>query len=307
MKTTTAEGDARGRAAEHPSQRGAGWKDVLSRVRRAARDDQVGLLAAGVAFYAFFALFPALAALVALYGLVSSPAEVAQQVAGLSAVLPSGVQQVLRGQLERVAGSSSDALGWGLGVSVALALWGASKGVRGLVKAMNAAYDAEEERGFLKQTGLVLLLTLGGLVATGLAVALVAIFPAVFGALDLGAAGRVLAEVLRWAVLAGLVLLALAVLYRYGPARPRPRWRRVAPGALFAALAWLLASVALSLYVSWFGSYQQTFGSLAAVAVLLMWFFVGALAIVLGAEINAAAERRTRRGTTAGGLGASGG
>lgn len=113
-------------------------------------------------------------------------------------------------------------------------------------------------------------------------------------------AARVGAQVARWVILGGLVALSLAILYRYGPARDRPKWRWVTPGSVFAVVAWLLASVLLSVYVSQFANYQKTFGSLAAVAILLMWFFIGALAVILGAEINAEAEHQTRVDTTRG-------
>lgn len=132
-----ADADERGRAASRPRElRGRGWMDVLRRVRREAKNDSVGLVAAGVAFYSFFALFPAIAAIVAIYGLVASPDQVDAQVAALGSLLPEGVLEIVRGQLARVSGSSTSALGWSLVASVLLALWGASKGVRGLVKAM---------------------------------------------------------------------------------------------------------------------------------------------------------------------------
>lgn len=274
--------------------------DVLWRVRKEMKNDHATLIAAGVAFYAFFALFPTLFAVVAIYGLVADPADVQAQVSALEGVLPSGAQQIVGSQLRRVAGSSGTALGWGLVIGLLVALWSASKGVRGIVDALNIAYDETEDRGFFKRTGLVLLLTVGGIVTAVVAIALVVALPAVLNSIGLGVAGQVLAEVARWVLLAALVITGLAVLYRVAPARRSARWRWVTPGSALAAGVWLVASVLFSIYVDQFASYQKTFGSLAAVAVMLLWFWISALAIILGGEVNAEAERQTQRDTTRG-------
>lgn len=293
--------EGRGRGAESP--RGVprrGWVDVAKRVRTEAKQDNITLVAAGVAFYGFFSLFPAIVAAIAVYGLVADPAQVESHVNAISGALPSAVLDIVRTQLSRVAASSSGALGWGLALSVGVALWSASKGMRGLVTALNIAYDEEERRGFFRRTGMILLLTIGTIVGAILALALVAFVPAFIGGLGLGTAGRVGAEVARWALLAALVVVGLSVLYRFGPSRDEPKWRWVSVGAVVAAVLWLLASVGFSLYVQFAGSYQATFGSLGAVAILLMWFFLSALVVVLGAEINAEAEHQTRADTTRG-------
>lgn len=291
----------RGREAGKPTELGkTGWIDTLKRVRAEAKNDNLALIAGGVAFYAFLGMFPALAAIAAIYGLVAEPAQVQQQVQSLGGVLPSGVQDIVRTQLQRVSQTSSSTLGWGVAVSIALALWSASKGTAGMIKALNVAYDEEEKRGFFKLKGVTLLLTLGAILAVVLAVALVVALPAVLGFLGLGSGARVAIQIARWVLLVALVVAGLSVLYRLGPSRDAPRWQWTSPGAILALVLWLAASVAFSLYVSNFGSYNATFGSLAAVAILLLWFFISAYVVLLGAEVNAEAERQTRHDTTRG-------
>ncbi len=282
-------------------QRGAGgtsarglrrsW-DVAMRVKESVKRDRVTLVAAGVAFFAFLALFPMLFAVVALYGLVADPSHVASQVDALGPALPSGAREVIETQLSRIAGSSRAALGWGLAASLLVAFWSASKGVRGLIMAMNIAYGERETRGFLKRTGLTLLLTVLAIVGIVLAIVALVAVPAIIGALDLGTTGVVLTQIARWAVLLGVILIGLAAIYRFGPSREHVKMRWITPGSLVAAAIFILASVGFAFYVEWFGSYQQTFGAVAAVAILLVWFYLGALAIVVGAETNAAAESR---------------
>ncbi len=290
----------RGREAATPQELGRGWKDVFKRVREESKKDHISLIAAAVAFYAFFAIFPGVAALVSLYGLIADPHDVERQMASLGTVLPSGAKDVIGGQLRRIADGPPSALGWGFALSMLLTLWSASKGVRGIVTALNIAYDEDEKRGWARRNALIVLLTVGGMVAALVALVLVAGVPAFIDRLGLGVAGSVIAQAARWVVLGAMVMGGLAVLYRVGPSRDKPQWTWVSPGSIVAAVLWLLASVAFSLYVGWFGSYEKTFGSLGAVAILLLWFYIGALVVLLGAELNAEAEHQTRRDTTRG-------
>lgn len=291
----------RGLRAERPGELSRrGWWEVAKRVRRGVKRDNVGLVSAGVAFYAFFSLSPALTAVVTVYGLLADPAQVDARVAAVADILPAAVVDIVRSQLQRVAAGSTTALGWGFALSLGIAIWSASKGVRNLMKALNIAYGEDERRGVLKKTGVVLILTVGGLVTAIVALFLVAAVPPLIGALSLGTAGRVLAEVARWLVLAALIVGGLAVIYRYGPSRDEPKWRWVSVGSGLAAVLWLSASVGFSLFVQFFDTYHATFGALGAVAVLLMWFFLSALAVMLGAEVNAEAERQARRAPSVG-------
>jgi membrane protein len=294
-------GDAAGREAERPSEiPPRGWFAVLKRVKAEVKEDNVTLLAAGVAFYAMLAIFPAIIAVVTLYGMVADPAQVASQVGELAKSLPAGADQLLTAQLKSVTQAGRQSLSIGLAVSLLAVLWSASGGVQGLVKGLNLVYDEQESRGFLKLRGLSLLLTLGAIVTVVVAIALIGVFPALIDDLGLGKTGELAASIARWVVLALLVLVAVAVVYRYAPDRANPRWRWVSWGAVVALVLWLLGSIGFSWYVDNFGKYNQTYGALAAVIILLLWLFLSAFAVLFGAELDAEIERQTARDTTTG-------
>lgn len=277
-----------------------GWWQVTRRAMKESSADNVPMLAAGVAFFAFLAVFPALIAAITLYGLVADPAQVTDQVENLSAFLPQQSQPLVTEQLNAVVSSSGGALGVGLVVSLLAALWSASSGVGNLMKAVNLAYDEEETRGFLKLRGVALLLTVGAIVFLLVTLALVALVPPVLDALPLGPLGTVIAQIVRWALLIGLVIVGLAVVYRIAPDRDAPRFSWVTAGSLTAALLWIAGSVCFSLYVNNFGSYNKTYGALAGVVVFLLWLYLTSYIVLLGAEINAESERQTRHDTTRG-------
>jgi membrane protein len=273
---------------------------VLKRVKAEVKDDNVSLLAAGVAFYAMLAIFPAIIAVVTVYGMVADPDQVKTQVGEFAKSLPSGADQLLTTQLTSVVNAGRQALSIGLVLSLLALLWSVSSGVQGLVKSLNVIYDEKESRGFVKLRGLSLLLTLGAIVVAVVALALITVFPGAIDRLGLGQAGQVAASVARWVVLAVLVLLALGVVYRLGPDRANPRWRWVSSGAVVALVLWLLGSVGFSYYVDNFGKYNQTYGAMAAVIILLLWLFLSAFAVLLGAEFNAETERQQAGDTTTG-------
>jgi len=294
-------GAAAGRDAERPSEiPPRGWFAVLKRVKAEVKDDNVPLLAAGVAFYAMLAIFPAIIAVVTVYGMVADPAQVESQVSEFAKSLPSGADQLLTEQLKSVTSAGRQSLSIGLAVSLLAVLWSASSGVQGLVKGLNLVYDEKESRGFFKLRGLSLLLTLGAIVVAVVALALITVFPGVIDNFGLGQAGQLAASIVRWVVLALLVLVALAVLYRFAPDRASPRWRWVSWGAVVALVLWLLGSIGFSWYVDNFGKYNKTYGALAAVIILLLWLFLSAFAVLLGAEFDAETERQTARDTTTG-------
>lgn len=277
-----------------------GWKDVLWRVKDEIGDDHLTIIAAGVAFYSLLALIPALAAVIAIWGLVADPATIESQIASLGQLLPASVQGLLEQQMSRIAAQSSASLGLGAIASILFSLWSANKGMKAVLEAIQIAYDEQDQRGFVKKNAVSLVMTLGAIVAGLVVIGLVLVMPAVFGVVGLESAAATAVSVLRWPFLFVLVIAALGVIYRYGPNRDRPRWRWVSPGAIVATILWLLGSLGFSYYVSNFGSYNETYGSLGAVVILLMWFFLTAFFILLGAELNAEVERQTRRDTTVG-------
>jgi membrane protein len=276
------------------------WTTTLKHTGREVKQDNLTIVAAGVAFFAFLAIFPALAALISIYGLVADPAAVEQQVASLRGVLPAQAADLIGSQLQRIASGSSQTLGWSLALSVVLGLWSANKGMKGLVQGLNIAYGEEDRRPWIKRTAIQLMLTLGAIIAAILAIGMVVALPAVLSFLGLGGGVRIGVEVARWVLLAALVVVGLGIVYRLGPARGALRPRRwITPGAVVATVLWLIGSVLFSIYVANFGSYAKTYGALAAVVILLIWFYLTAFVILLGAELDGEREK-TRRTMSAG-------
>ena len=260
----------------------------------------MSLLGAGVAFFGFLSLFPALVAFTLVYGLVADPATISDQALTLTATLPPEARTLLLDQLQQLTSAPRQSLGWGLALAIVLALWSASGGVGNLITAINVAYDEEKKRGFVKEKLLALGVTVGAVVFMALMLTLVAGVPVVLGFLDVNGPLRWVIEVVRWLLLAVLVMVALAVLYRVAPDRDAPRFRWVSAGAVVATLLWLVASAAFSLYVTFFGNYAKTYGAFAGVVLMMLWLWLTSYAILLGAEINAESEEQTARDTTHG-------
>jgi len=270
----------------------SGWWRVLLRVWKEVDNDNLSLIAAGTAFFAFLAIFPALASLFAVYGLITSPSEVEQQLASFTTMLPPDAAQLLLEQMRRLAETADSSLGWGALLGLGISVWSANKGMSGLVRALNIAYDTKESRNFLRFNALTLALTFGGVLTVISFLVLIAGVPVVLGRIGLGGSLERLIALGRWPLLALLLVSLVGVLYHIGPNRPSPRWRWVTPGSLSATILFLVASAGFSFYVSRFGSYNETYGSVAAVAVLMLWLYMGAFVVLLGAELNTESERQ---------------
>ncbi|MBV7411086.1 YihY/virulence factor BrkB family protein [Maritimibacter sp. DP1N21-5] len=292
---------ARGRHARTPTQIPAkGWKDIALRLKSEMARDHVGLIAAGVAYYALLALFPAITALMALGGLVLEPPEVTAQLETLTQVMPQDAARIILDQAVEVAGSREGGLGLAFAIGLLLAIYSASKGMGSLMEGLNVAYDEEEGRGFISRTLWTLALTL--FLIVGLILGLVATL-AVPAALNLVALPGWLDSLLalgRWVILGLMTIFGFALLYRFGPSRDRARWTWLSPGAVVGCAVWLIASVGFSIYVSNFGSYNESFGSMAGVIILLVWLWISAYIILMGAELNAEIEAQTAIDTTVG-------
>ncbi|MFD2110385.1 YihY/virulence factor BrkB family protein [Thiorhodococcus fuscus] len=290
-----------GRLADSPGEiPPGGWLKILARAWRKTSADNISLAAAGVAFYGLLAVFPAIAALIALFGLVADPAQVQSQFSSLSAFLPAEVYQLLSQQMHEVASGSGQTLGAGLAGAILLSVWSATRGTRSVIAALNIVYDEREERGFLRLNLTAFTMTFSLVILVVVVLALIVAVPVVMGYVGLGSFARTLVNLVRWPVLAALALTMLAILYRFGPSRCLARWRWVSVGSVFAVVLWLAASALFSFYVSQFGNYNATYGSIGAVIVLLMWLYLSALITILGAELNAEIERQTSRDTTRG-------
>jgi membrane protein len=291
----------RGRNASRPSEIPIeGWKDILLRVYRNVPEHRVIALAAGVTFYALLALFPAVAALVALYGLFADPATISGRLDSIAGFLPGGAIDVIRDELTRVAQQGNSTLGVAFAIGLAVSLWSANSGLKALFDALNFVYGEKEKRSFLMLNAVSLAYTGGAIIFILLALAAIVILPTVLNAVGLAATSGTLVRVMRWPVLLLCIALALAFIYRFGPSRAKPRWRWITWGSAFAAVVWLASSILFSWYAENFGSFNKTYGSLGAVIGFMVWIWLSAVVILMGAELDAEMEHQTARDTTTG-------
>jgi membrane protein len=287
-------------SADTPSEiSGRGWREVLKRTWRESSQDNINLVAAGVAFYAFLAFVPLLAALVLTYGLVAEPATVVRHFQQLTAVMPADAARLIGEQLMSMTKTASTQKGLGLLLAILLSLYGAMRGATSIIVALNIVYNIDEDRSFVRKTGLAVLITAAALVS--LLAGILAI--SALGWLEhlLPFSSRVvqtLLKLLSWVAAAAVVSFLIAAVYRYAPNRPNTRWRWLTPGSLAATVLWLLATLGFGFYVANFGNYNATYGSLGAVIVFLTWLYLIAYILLLGGELNSELEKQTTRRTT---------
>ncbi|QJQ94548.1 MULTISPECIES: YihY/virulence factor BrkB family protein [unclassified Halomonas] len=293
--------ERRGRKAEQPSDiPRMGWWDILWRVKYEMSDDRITLLAAGVAFYALLSLFPALAAIISVWALVLDPLDIARQIGELTQFLPPGAASIIREQANEISDNTGAGLSLAAFISIVVAMFVASKGVRGLIMGLNIVYGEEENRSLLRKVLTVVLLTLGLIVMPPLTIAFIALVPLTISTLALEGPIVTLVNLLRWPVLLLVMMFVIAALYRFAPSRAAPRWEWTSVGTVTATLLWLIASVGLSLYVRFAPNFTEIYGSLGAVVVLLLWFWISSLIVLVGGELNGEMERQTRKDTTTG-------
>lgn len=292
------DGEERGRSAESPKEiPKKGWKDILWRTKEEMTEDNLSIVAAGVAFYIFLGLIPALAAGISIYGLVADPSTIQQQVDSMAGVLPADVIEILDEQMTRIAEERTGAT-WGAILGIGFALWSGARATKSLMMALNITYEEEETRGFVRLNLVALGLTLAGVVAALVAVGLIVAIPIVLKYVGLGEAAKMIVSVIRWPLLAVFAIAGLSALYRYAPDREEAKWRWVSWGAVLATIIWIAVSAGFSYYVSNWGSYNKTYGSLGAVVVILLWLMISAYVVLLGAELNAEMEHQTGEDTT---------
>lgn len=291
----------RGRTAHSPTAiPWLGWKDILKRAWREIGNDHVSVVAAGVAFYGLLALFPALTSLISIAGLLFEPTEVVAQLSEWTASLPRTAADIIVGQSASVASGSGAALSLAAIGGLALALYSTAKGTKTLIEGLNVAYDEEETRGFVRLNLTALGLTGLMIIALIIAIALGAVVPLVIDALNLPTIAEKLLHLARWIMLAVIAMIGLSLLYRYGPSREDAEWRWITPGAVVAILLWITATAGFSIYVSNFGSYNETYGALGGVIILLTWLWMSAFIVLLGAELNSEIEHQVTKDTTTG-------
>lgn len=270
------------------------WKEVLWRTWQRFNDDRVLATAGGVVFFGLLAVFPAVTALVSFYGLFADPSTIGANLKTLSLLLPDGSFGIVQDQIARVLAKGNASLGGAFLFGLAFALWSANAGVKAIIDALNVVHEVREQRSFVRLNLLSLAFTLSGIAALLLMVSAVVAFPLALDHLGLAPAGKVVVSLARWPLMFAVLLVALSVLYRFGPDRVAPRWEMFGIGTLTAALLWIAGSAALSWYLSNFGHYNATYGSLGAAIGLMTWMWMSATIVLIGAELNAVLERQNR-------------
>jgi len=258
------------------------------------RAHNLTLVAAGVAFYAFLALVPALIAFISLYGLAADPQDVRRQVHDLASALPNEVQRFLTFQLRSITDANTAGVSITLVLAIAVALWSASGGMAALISGLHVAREIDEPKGFVVKRGKALALTFGAVVFLGVIVFLVAALPPLLADAGLGTAGRVTFGVLRWPVLAAVMIVGIGLLYRLAVRDARRGWLGiVTPGAVVAMVGWLVVSALFAVYTANFASYAETYGALATIVVVLLWLWLSALLVLVGAEVDGLRARHS--------------
>lgn len=291
----------RGRDAEHPlAMPTSGWLDILSRSFSRIGPLNLTLVAAGVAFYGLLALFPAITAAVALVGIAIDPAMLAERADWLIAAVPGAAGELISNQLTEVAGAAEGSLTLAAVAALLVALWSASNGTGSMVQGLTLIYEEEETRGFVKLKLVNIALTVALIVGLAVAVLIVAAIPAALAFLGAAPFLTDLASWLRWPAMFVVGLIGIAALFRFGPDRRDAKWRWLTPGAAVGCALWVAGTFGFSFYVQNFANYNETFGTLAGVIVLLTWLWLSAFVVLLAALLDAEIEAQTARDSTVG-------
>ncbi|MCB7482501.1 YihY/virulence factor BrkB family protein [Christiangramia sediminis] len=277
-----------------------GWVDIGKRVWHEMQVDHVQIVSAGVAFYFFLSIFPTIVASISIYSLVLEPSQIEAQISRLNLILPEKAFGMITDILEPVIQQNRKELGWGVFFSILVSIWSANKGTNALFQGVNIAYDELESRNIFKKNLITLLFTLCGLVLGLISLLIVIFFPLLIDKLGLSKEIENVLTWFRWVILGIILISTLSMVYRIAPNRRSPRFRWVSWGAILGTVLWLAGSMLFSWYVSNFGSYDDLYGSFAAVAILMLWLFLTAFIVLMGAEINSEMEHQTRYDTTIG-------
>lgn len=280
-----------------------GWRSLSEGVRRGVMrvargalqrgfEDNLSILSAGVAFYAFLSIFPAVAGALMVWGLFAEPPDIRKWLGVMRGIAPPEAFRLVLDELVSIASARGPGMTLGAILSFVFALWSASRAAQALMAVIDIAYDLKLPRGFIASNLAALRFTLTGIVFAVLSLAAIGAVPPIVDALRLGAVAEAGLKAGRWLLLIAIFLVTAANAYRNTPSH-KARKRRgekgvpIWPGAIAASTIWLAASFGFSFYLEAFNSYNRTFGSLGAVAALLMWFWISAYAIGVGAEVNA--------------------
>jgi membrane protein len=294
--------DAKGHQARSPAEMPPpAWKDIVKRTYKRVWDDNVGLVAAGVAFYSFFALLSLLGLIVLVYGFVADPATVIEHMWSLTAVLPSDVAKIIGDQLMTSVEASRGTKGFAILLAFLVATYGGTNGAAAIITALNIAYEEKEKRSLFRFYLLAVALTLSALVVALCAIAGTAAVAFLQRLLPKASTGALIAgKFAGYLLLILFAALVASALYRFGPSREDAKWKWITPGSTFAAVTWLLLTIAFGFYVGHFTNYHASYGSLGAVVALLTWIYFSAYAFIIGAELNSEIEHQTAKDSTTG-------
>ena len=270
------------------------WWEILKRVYAAMSANHLGLLSAGVAYYAFLSIAPLLAAVVLTYGLVGDPQIVARHMQAIITVVPADAAQLINDQLLGMVSARKPAIGFGLFLALSLAVYGATRAASAIMEALNIVYAQKEGRNIFAFYRVSMGITFSAVLVVVAGVVTATIIGLLQKLLTNWGPGVLFAIKATTWICAGLLASSIfGLIYRFGPHRRRVQWQWLTVGSIAATLFWLVATLGVSFYVSTFGDYNKTYGSLAAVVILQLWLFVSAYIVLLGAQINAEAERQT--------------
>jgi len=275
-----------------------GWRRIVRRAARHVLSDHLQVLSAGISFFALLSIAPLLVTALSVYGALNSPEQALAQLSDAADVLPDQLEPVVAEQLRTITNASTHVLTLRGLTGLVIALWTATTAATFLIDALTLAYRETETRSYLRRSGMAVLVVLGGAVLLGAVIAVSGIVSRL--ARSAPEPVRVAVDVLTWPALAAVMAAALAVLYRFAPDRKDARWRWISGGAVLATLLWLAASIALFAYVQTLGDYETTYGSLAGVAISMFWLWITVFLVIVGAAVNAEAERETVRDSTVG-------
>lgn len=264
--------------------------DLLIRLKNNLSKDYLTLIAAGIGFYFLLAAFPAVAAVISIYGLFSDPAEITNQINQLSAIVPADVLHLVSDQAQKIATESGKTLSISLLASILLTIYGTSKGMTALIKGINMAYHQDQRRKLLSLNLVSLVLTFLMVVYFIVSLTLVAGLPALLSFVEIPAYISAKLLGLRWPVLFVLAILGLEILYYFGPSRKNRHFRWLSYGSLTASVLWMCGSALFSTFMANFYDFNEIYGSLGVGIALLFWFWLSALTILIGAEINSTIE-----------------
>jgi membrane protein len=263
-------------------------KAIASKLPGRVREHNLTLVAAGVAFYAFLAFVPALIAFVSIYGLVADPDTVKGQVHDAAAALPAEVQRFLVFQLTSIINADKAGVSLTLVIAVVIALWSASGGMAALITGIRIVHD-REPKGFVSRRTQALVLTFGAVIFLSAVVFLIAVLPPLLSDVGFGAGGRIAFGILRWPMLGVVMAVGVGLLYRLAvPENAAGLFGFVTPGTVVALVGWLIVSALFGVYTANFARYSKTYGTLASIVVVLLWLWLSALLVLIGAEVDAA-------------------